>query len=583
MTGDGFGGRGWYVGHNYHVGAYAAYTVCGSNNQMYAWGGNSMGQLGNGSYTSTVAPVAVTGMSNVKFSTAGYLSAAIKTDNSAWVWGFAPYNNAFTNIPVKILDSVKFVDGGASHIVFVKNDSTVWAAGTNLSGELGNGTTSTTATNIPVQMAGINNAVRAIAVGFPSIYIPPADVAATIILLADGTVKVTGGGFFFQQVNSTTPVTVPGLTNIIDIKGTARAAFALNSSGEVYSFGRDFLGLGSSTPGYTAPTKLTFPPGAASIVALSANDDGASCLALDSNHNVYGWGYNWYGTLGDGTNVNILVPKLLATDVIDILAGETFSYILKSDNSLWAAGACQYGMPGYGSIWLNLPNVIRNVFTQIDPTIAPFNLCAPKVFGVVPLQFNTTVSICSNDTYQLQSGVTVSIAGTYIDTIRNNTFLDSIIQTIHLIVNDDTHVNVVDSIEAGQTYTLPSGQVVNTVGTYQSVLVNSLGCDSIITTELKLKKAIVGCLNLFNNAITPNGDGINDSWVLFTNNCFRRLEVNVYNRYGSLVYHADDYKNDWKGTYKNKPLPDGTYYYVINLSSIDDRKQVIKGNITIVR
>jgi gliding motility-associated-like protein len=196
---------------------------------------------------------------------------------------------------------------------------------------------------------------------------------------------------------------------------------------------------------------------------------------------------------------------------------------------------------------------------------------------------DTTVNICTNQTYQLPSGATVSTAGTYIDTIRNNTFLDSVIQTLHLIVNDVSYANTVDSIEAGQSYTLPSGLVVNTTGIYQSVLMNSLGCDSIITTELKLKKPTATCLKLFNNAITPNGDGINDSWVLYSNYCFKKLEVNVYNRYGSLVYHADDYKNDWKGTYKNKSLPDGTYYFVINLRIDDDRKQVFKGNVTIIR
>lgn len=38
MVGDGFGGRGWYVPHNYQVGAYSAYTVCGDSNQLYAGG-----------------------------------------------------------------------------------------------------------------------------------------------------------------------------------------------------------------------------------------------------------------------------------------------------------------------------------------------------------------------------------------------------------------------------------------------------------------------------------------------------------------------------------------------------------------
>ena len=62
MTGDGFGGRVWYVPHNYQVGAYSAYTVCGDSNQLYGWGSNIHGELGNGTHSSTTAPVPVLGM-----------------------------------------------------------------------------------------------------------------------------------------------------------------------------------------------------------------------------------------------------------------------------------------------------------------------------------------------------------------------------------------------------------------------------------------------------------------------------------------------------------------------------------------
>src|SRR5947209_10488017 len=74
MTGDGFGGRSWYVAHNYQVGSYSAYTVCGDNNQLYGWGDNLLGELGNGSTTHTSTPVAAIGMTGVKFYTTGYIS-----------------------------------------------------------------------------------------------------------------------------------------------------------------------------------------------------------------------------------------------------------------------------------------------------------------------------------------------------------------------------------------------------------------------------------------------------------------------------------------------------------------------------
>ncbi|MFT3908736.1 MAG: gliding motility-associated C-terminal domain-containing protein [Ferruginibacter sp.] len=195
---------------------------------------------------------------------------------------------------------------------------------------------------------------------------------------------------------------------------------------------------------------------------------------------------------------------------------------------------------------------------------------------------NSSTQLCSGQTYQLPSGTIVNAAGIYQDTIRSSGSCDSIITTIQLQVNEVSSFSIIDSIYEGEPYILPGGQTVYTAGVYQTVLQNSFGCDSVITTTLKLKEPLSECITL-KNAFTPNGDGINDYWVLYRYNCFKRLEVNVYNRYGSLVYHSDDYKNDWSGKYKNKELPDGTYYYVIKVISFDGKEHVFKDNVTILR
>jgi len=61
------------------------------------------------------------------------------------------------------------------------------------------------------------------------------------------------------------------------------------------------------------------------------------------------------------------------------------------------------------------------------------------------------------------------------------------------------------------------------------------------------------------------------------------VDVNVYNRYGSLVFSKKNYENEWNGTYRSKPLPDGTYYYVVNAIGINGSVQNLKGNLTILR
>ena len=394
MIGDGFGGRSWYVPYNYQVGSYSASTVCAPDSQLYSWGGNNTHQLSNITVTGSDTGIAIPGMNHIKFSSTGYIAAALKTDNTAWVWGY--YFSPTT--PTMILSDVKFVDAGAENVVFVKYDGTVWGAGSNGSGQLGINTVSGWTTTA-VQMQGINNAVRAIVVGYGSGYDDPiaAFHGAVVILLADKTVKITGGYPWFTPDSTNIPITVPGLTDIIDIKGNASAVYALNTAGEVYSFGSQTptdnlgtLGIGPFTGGYHAPSKITFPAGAAPIVAISACDDGDHAFALDENGNVYGWGYSVYGQLGNGNSgSNVNLPVLCATNVVDIHAGETFSYIIKADNTLWASG---HGI--FGNLFMNLFNDFYYTFVQLDPTGPFMHLCPPVIYGVLPVtlvNFNAVI------------------------------------------------------------------------------------------------------------------------------------------------------------------------------------------------
>jgi gliding motility-associated-like protein len=68
--------------------------------------------------------------------------------------------------------------------------------------------------------------------------------------------------------------------------------------------------------------------------------------------------------------------------------------------------------------------------------------------------------------------------------------------------------------------------------------------------------------------ITPNGDGINDTWMIYNIENHPNNSIKVYNRWGDIVYEAKRYQNQWDGHYKNRTerLPDGaSYYYQIDL------------------
>jgi gliding motility-associated-like protein len=71
-------------------------------------------------------------------------------------------------------------------------------------------------------------------------------------------------------------------------------------------------------------------------------------------------------------------------------------------------------------------------------------------------------------------------------------------------------------------------------------------------------------------AFTPNGDGINDTWMIYQLENFPNTTVRVYNRWGHEVFYSNNYQNDWDGHFNNSSatLPDsGSYYYQIDFSS----------------
>ncbi|OJX49499.1 MAG: hypothetical protein BGO88_14760 [Flavobacterium sp. 38-13] len=70
-------------------------------------------------------------------------------------------------------------------------------------------------------------------------------------------------------------------------------------------------------------------------------------------------------------------------------------------------------------------------------------------------------------------------------------------------------------------------------------------------------------------AFTPNNDGINDTWQIINITNYPNSVVKVFNRWGSEVFSAKGYKNDWNGHYKgsSNPLPESSYYYQIDLGN----------------
>ena len=111
--------------------------------------------------------------------------------------------------------------------------------------------------------------------------------------------------------------------------------------------------------------------------------------------------------------------------------------------------------------------------------------------------------------------------------------------------------------------------------TYTITVTSSDGCvasDDVLVKILKNLKVP--------NAFSPNGDGINDTWMIQYLDTYPGCTVDVFNRYGQNVFHSTGYAKPWDGRVNGQPLPVGTYYWIINPKN---GRQQISGSVTIVR
>lgn len=83
------------------------------------------------------------------------------------------------------------------------------------------------------------------------------------------------------------------------------------------------------------------------------------------------------------------------------------------------------------------------------------------------------------------------------------------------------------------------------------------------------------------NAFSPNGDNINDSWEIAFLNDYPKCIIEIFNRNGQQMYRSIGYNGPWNGTVNGKPLPVGTYYYIIELNNNGYSK--LSGSVTIIR
>ncbi|HET6382600.1 MAG TPA: hypothetical protein VFJ58_04340 [Armatimonadota bacterium] len=319
---------------------------------VWAWGDNYYGELGNAPTptANSSVPVGVSGLSGVTaIAAGGAFSIALKTNGTVWAWGGDTYGEqgngsaADSGVPVEVngLSGVAAIAAGGNDGLALETDGTVRAWGHNDSGQLGNGTTINS--SMPVEVSGLSG-VTAITAGG----------AFSLALKTDGTVWAWGDNYNGElgngtTVNSSVPVEVSGLSGVTTIAAGGGFSLALKTDGSVWAWGYNIYGeLGNgSTTDSSVPVEVS---GLSGVTVIAAG--GGFSLALKTDGSVWAWGYNGYGELGNGSTLfNITVPVEVSglSSVTAVTGGTYHSLALKSDGTVWAWGNNQSGQLGNGT------------------------------------------------------------------------------------------------------------------------------------------------------------------------------------------------------------------------------------------
>ncbi|MEE2901751.1 MAG: hypothetical protein VYC39_05445 [Myxococcota bacterium] len=316
--------------------------------EIYCWGTNNFGQLGNGTVTNALTPTAVNGISSAEQVSAGtsHACARLQTGvvqcwgiNTSGQLGTGNFASQIRPQTVSGISGVIDVAAGGKHSCAVIQSGDVYCWGANDWGQLGNGTL--VGTTLPSLVTGLSDVIQ-ISLGdehscartqrdevycwgqndrgqlgngsfnfraFPA-YVrqDAADIRLgdrhSCLLSNFGSMDCWGANNFGElgissTIDQPSPITVLGLSDLAQIDAGGSQTCATNNDGEVYCWGDNQLGQagnGSVGASVLAPSKVS----AGTLVRTTAVGGEHVCSLADSGQ-IICWGDNAFGSLGNGS------------------------------------------------------------------------------------------------------------------------------------------------------------------------------------------------------------------------------------------------------------------------------------------
>ena len=325
--------------------------------ELYTWGMNYTGQIGDNTYGNIICTPVTTfaGGTNWKqVAGAGNHTAAIKTDGTLWVWGYNSYGRLGDNTEIDRLTPVTTFAGGTNwkqvssgyHTAAIKTDGTLWTWGFNDYGQLGDNTIITRSTPVTTFAGGTN---------WKQVFCGGQHTAA---IKTDGTLWIWGDNYYGQlgiNINGYasviyTPVTTfAGGTNWKQVAGGSSRTLAIKTDGTLWGWGSNTLGrLGDNTE-IDRLTPVTTFAGGTNWKQVSCG--GYHTAAIKTDGTLWTWGRNDFftGQLGVNDLINRSTPVTTfagGTNWKQVSCGGDRTAAVKTDGTLWGWGRNDYGHLG---------------------------------------------------------------------------------------------------------------------------------------------------------------------------------------------------------------------------------------------
>jgi alpha-tubulin suppressor-like RCC1 family protein len=333
------------------------YTLAlATDGNVYAWGDNSVGELGDGSPSSSSSPVQVSlpvGVTATSIATSSTTALAIGSDGNVYAWGDNTYGQlgqgtfgGSSSVPVVVHNPVDAiitaVAAGTGTMMELTSTGVVYQWGYGQDGELGNGGYANIATPeiTPILDSGAEpQTVAAIAVG----------QEFCVVATTDGTVYTWGydgqgelgdlsGNWTYlhtYEVPTPTAITLPAGGGAVAVSAGAFNGYALTDTGQIDAWGDSDRGnLGDGPPAASfqssTPVAVDAPPDGGTYTALAAGADSVSALTSDGNIDT--WGVGASGQLGNGTTTLTSATPVQA----DLPTGVTASGVSSGGDIVYA-------------------------------------------------------------------------------------------------------------------------------------------------------------------------------------------------------------------------------------------------------